>query len=251
MKALKSDESGEGNGEKRVRLIVPLQRFRWLGAAVIFLNVVSLGLILGSSFLAQWSNYQPVSPPTSGDSRVAIYRAASLIWAKDYHWLTGIGPGNFQEEYLAVQPHFEHYPQWAVPHAHNNWMHLWLEGGVLSGLGFGLLGASIFGALRCCRLRFSFTVPLSTAHSDTRPRLESHSKMKALLESEKLKREFQRKERGDLGFKKAVLAGGGEAGALAALIVSYFLLHGLVDATIWQNDTAVIFWVLAIGSSLL
>lgn len=98
-----------------------------------FVVLLSLSLLFLPLF-----NHQPKSPFSSLDSRVAIYEATRKI-IKD-NWLWGIGPGNFQSTYLEYQKYFPPYPQWAVPHTHNNLLHFWAEGGILALLGsIGLL----------------------------------------------------------------------------------------------------------------
>ena len=66
-----------------------------------------------------------------------IWQAALRMIAD--HPLVGIGPGNFQREYLRYQQYFPPYLEWAVPHPHNAFLDLWLEGGVLGVTGFALL----------------------------------------------------------------------------------------------------------------
>ncbi|NTW13857.1 MAG: O-antigen ligase family protein [Candidatus Moranbacteria bacterium] len=70
-------------------------------------------------------------------SRVMIWNASAAILEK--HPIFGIGPRNFQNEYLAIQHMFPPYLEWAVPHPHNVLLSFWLSGGLLALVGFVLL----------------------------------------------------------------------------------------------------------------
>lgn len=70
-------------------------------------------------------------------SRIAIWKSSIKILSDN--WLWGIGPGNFQEKYLAYQKYFPPYPQWAVPQPHNIFLAFWLQTGFLGLIGFLLL----------------------------------------------------------------------------------------------------------------
>jgi O-antigen ligase len=63
--------------------------------------------------------------------------------------LSGIGPGNFQERYLLYQRYFPPYLEWSVPHPHNMFLDIWLEGGILGVCGF--VGLFFFGGMRSLR----------------------------------------------------------------------------------------------------
>ncbi|MDA3814907.1 MAG: O-antigen ligase family protein, partial [Patescibacteria group bacterium] len=129
------------------------------------------------------SNYTPSIPPSSIDSRVAIYQSTEKIIKNNF--FIGIGPLNFQEQYLSYQKYFNPYPQWAVPHAHNVFLHIFAEFGFFALIPFlGLIYLKIF-------------------------------------------KNKTKKPREILVFS----------------ILIYFIIHGLVDTTIWQNDTALLFWV--------
>ena len=51
----------------------------------------------------------------------------------------GIGPGNFQKEYLDYQKYFPPYLEWAVPQPHNLYLAFWLQSGIFGLIGFLLL----------------------------------------------------------------------------------------------------------------
>ncbi len=75
-------------------------------------------------------------------SRVMIWNAASMMISE--HPILGIGPRNFQERYLALQPQFPPYLEWAVPHPHNIFLAFWLFSGISGLLGFVVLLSVLF-----------------------------------------------------------------------------------------------------------
>ncbi len=85
----------------------------------------------------KWQDTIALDERSSLASRSMIWQAALRMIAD--HPLVGIGPGNFQREYLRYQQYFPPYLEWAVPHPHNAFLDLWLEGGVLGVTGFALL----------------------------------------------------------------------------------------------------------------
>lgn len=74
---------------------------------------------------------------SSLESRIMIWKAAEKIIAD--HWLWGVGPGNFQSQYLEYQKYFPPYLEWAVPHPHNLFLAFWLQAGLLGLVGFLIL----------------------------------------------------------------------------------------------------------------
>ncbi len=75
-------------------------------------------------------------------SRLMIWKSAFLM-IRD-HWFFGIGPGIFQEYYLAYQKNFLPYLEWAAPHPHNIFLATWLYAGIIGLVGFLLLLYSFF-----------------------------------------------------------------------------------------------------------
>lgn len=99
---------------------------------ILFFLILIFTLILAeypSEKFQHLSNFQIKSSATS---RIVIWQSAKKIIAD--HWFWGIGAGNFQEKYLAYQPYFKPYPEWAVPQPHNLFLAFWLQTGLL-GLG--------------------------------------------------------------------------------------------------------------------
>ncbi|MEA2006776.1 MAG: O-antigen ligase family protein [Patescibacteria group bacterium] len=101
-----------------------------LALFLLFFNLLFLFTIVNLELFLEIIQYSPSVPATSLDSRIAVYLSSKMILID--HILLGIGSNNFQISYLNYQPHFPPYPQWAIPHAHNMLLHLWIEGGLAS-----------------------------------------------------------------------------------------------------------------------
>ena len=101
---------------------------------IIFIIIfcASLTLPFSSLFFNPWAMGR-----SSLVSRVMVWQV-SLAILKD-HWLFGIGPGAFQDVYLAYQKQFPPYLEWAMPHPHNIFLAAWLYGGLLGIVGFFLI----------------------------------------------------------------------------------------------------------------
>lgn len=67
-------------------------------------------------------------------SRIMIWKTAEKLIQDNLLW--GIGPGNFQNKYLAYQEFYPPYLEWAVPHPHNLFLAFWLYAGGLGLLSF-------------------------------------------------------------------------------------------------------------------
>lgn len=129
----------------------------WVALAVIFLTLgmfyegkksrikVLTGLVFLSVLLVlfQWQNSKfqdliSLSSRSSLYSRLMIWHSTEKILADN--WLFGIGPGNFQAQYLANQKNMpEPYLEWAVPHPHNLFLSFWLQAGLIGIISFLLL----------------------------------------------------------------------------------------------------------------
>jgi O-antigen ligase len=101
-----------------------------------------LGCALGTGalFLLSGGKWQSI---TSFDGRSSL-ASRNMIWHVAFRMieenpLTGIGPGNFQTEYLRYQQYFPPYLEWSAPHPHNSFLDLWLEGGIFGVSGIALL----------------------------------------------------------------------------------------------------------------
>ncbi len=182
------------------------------------LKIITLIIIVGTiaifniNQIAIFTNYHPHTPPTSTDSRLAIYQVTHKMISQN--WLWGIGPGSFQNEYLKQQKNFPAYPQWAVPHAHNNLLHFWAEGGILAFVGLIFIYINIF------KVDDSRRVILAN-----QPFNKNKLKNKTTSKNNQTK---QKKALPQLPFPQLTLL--------------YFVLHGLIDTTIWTMPTAIFFW---------
>lgn len=126
----------------------------WVGALIAFLFTSYLSLkkrsfkllpalvivaFFGVFILLQWptekmQNLLHFTERSSTSSRFMIWRSATAI-LKD-HPFFGIGPGNFQDTYLAYQQFFPPYLEWAVPQPHNLYLAFWLQTGIIGLIGF-------------------------------------------------------------------------------------------------------------------
>lgn len=118
--------------------------FRYLSrvGAFIFIFALLLSTQIGTEkFLAATH----ISERSSLASRVMIWESAVKIIGDNPLW--GIGPGIFQEKYLAYQKYFPPYLEWAVPQPHNLYLAFWLQTGIVGLFGFFLLIISAFRKL--------------------------------------------------------------------------------------------------------
>lgn len=101
-------------------------------APILLLCVVA---ILGYIALSvDWADLASGETRTSLGSRVMIWNTSLSLIAE--HPIVGIGMRNFEEAYLALQPFFPSYLEWAVPHPHNIVLAFWLFTGVVGLIGF-------------------------------------------------------------------------------------------------------------------
>jgi len=91
---------------------------------------------------SKFSNLINFSERSSFASRMIIWDASFLMIKQNP--VMGIGPGNFQDYYLALQKYFPPYLEWAVPEPHNVFLAFWLQAGFLGLIGFLLLLFFIF-----------------------------------------------------------------------------------------------------------
>lgn len=165
-----------------------------------------------------------VSPRSSWQSRLMIWQSAMLI-LKD-HWLLGVGPGLFQEYYLAYQQYWPApYLEWAVPQPHNLLLAWWLQAGLAGLVGFLWLVVIFFRrgfeALKEKKTRDPFFPAEFPTPTISPPQREGERKRGWLLAPE----------------TKPPLS------IVLMAVMIYFLAHGLVDTTFWKNDLALIFWL--------
>ena len=107
-----------------------------LKAVYFYLIIIFSLVVFFTPQLSTLVDHQENVPASAIDSRVVIYSVTQKIIINN--WIVGIGPGNYQDKYLSEQNYFFPFPQWAVPHAHNNLIHFFAEGGIIALI--GLLG---------------------------------------------------------------------------------------------------------------
>ena len=118
--------------------LLSLSNKKFIFVAIIFATVFS-ALI----FQTNTEKFSGIfSERSSMVSRVTIWKS-SLLMLKENPWL-GIGPGNFQNNYLEFQKYFPPYLEWAVPQPHNIFLAFWLQTGLLGFAGFLLLLYFVF-----------------------------------------------------------------------------------------------------------
>jgi len=165
---------------------------------VILLSLFSL-VALSPKFQAIFTSNR-----SSLNSRLTIWQSALHI-LKD-HWLLGIGPGNFQEYYLAYQKYFPPYLEWAVPQPHNIFLAFWLQSGILGVVGFTMILVRFYKKGIPLRLR------------------SGRERLQGVIEDKKNASQI---------YVRLILIS----------IMTYTLAHGLIDTTYWKNDLSVTFWV--------
>jgi O-antigen ligase len=90
--------------------------------------------------MLQWKTLETGEIRSSLASRVMIWNASFRILGQ--HPILGIGLRTFQKEYIASQPEFPLFLEWAVPHPHNLLLAVWLQAGFAGLVGFVLLFAA-------------------------------------------------------------------------------------------------------------
>lgn len=108
----------------------------------LFMGTMFLIILLGATFFTQ-ANSQHLLSIIQGDQRSSL-SSRKMIWQASFemlrqHPFVGIGPGNFQQQYLLLQKDFPPYLEWAVPQPHNIFLAFWLQTGLLGLTGFVLL----------------------------------------------------------------------------------------------------------------
>lgn len=102
-----------------------------IGSVLVIFLAISAFLSVDRDALGSGETRSPLA------SRVMIWNASFRMIAE--RPLVGIGPRNFQEAYLALQPEFPPYLEWAVPHPHDIFLAFWLFTGLPGLLGLVLL----------------------------------------------------------------------------------------------------------------
>jgi O-antigen ligase len=180
-----------GKGEKRDKR--KYFNFRILVSLVILLSLLSL-VFFSPKFQDIFTSNR-----SSLQSRLMIWQSALHI-LKD-HWVLGIGPGNFQEHYLAYQKYFPPYLEWAVPQPHNIFLAFWLQSGILGIVGFVIILVWFYEKGITLRLRSG--------------------------------QEGNKKNASQIYVRLILIS-----------IMTYTLVHGLIDTTYWKNDLSALFWVI-------
>jgi O-antigen ligase len=94
-------------------------------------------LALTIPVVANWRTLGSGETRSSMASRVMIWNASFLLLR--HNPVLGIGMRTFEREYLAVQPVFPPYLEWAVPHPHSLVLAAWLATGISGLAGLAVL----------------------------------------------------------------------------------------------------------------
>lgn len=111
---------------------------KWLLGGVIIVFFILLSQLPNQKF----HDLITLDERSSFSSRLMIWRSAIHIIQDNF--MFGIGPGNFQAEYLAYQKYYPPYLEWAVPHPHNLFLAFWLYAGLVGLVGFLALVIYLF-----------------------------------------------------------------------------------------------------------
>ena len=164
----------------------------------------------------------------------AFKKAIKAIKILKDHWLIGIGPGLFQPYYLDYQKYFPPYLEWAVPQPHNLFLAWWLQAGLLGLIGFLWLVIKFFKQTASIVRHHLFPTLSSTEE-------RGQNELTTPTVSPSRVREGESKKGWVFAIKQPLTI-------FSMAVIIYFLVHGLVDATFWKNDLALIFWVIVLSS---
>lgn len=124
-------------------LLINSRKRKFLGSfLLICFFIIIFFTQLNTEKLSSITNF---SSRSSLASRQTIWKVSEVLIKKQP--IVGIGPGNFQSSYLAMQPVFEPFLEWAVPQPHNIFLAFWLQTGVVGLIGFIVLLFSVFHML--------------------------------------------------------------------------------------------------------
>ncbi|HOW60517.1 MAG TPA: O-antigen ligase family protein [Candidatus Moranbacteria bacterium] len=113
-----------------------------------FLFIAIFLLTIAAAFVLQINSPKFLdlfSERSSWASRTMVWKASVLMIKQNPVW--GVGPGNFQTNYLSLQKYFPPYLQWAVPEPHNIFLAFWIQTGLLGLAGFLFLLFYVFRIL--------------------------------------------------------------------------------------------------------
>lgn len=177
--------------------------------------IIAIAIFIFQLNTPKFSSLINFSERSSFASRMMIWDASFLMIKQNSVW--GIGPGNFQDSYLALQKYFPPYLEWAVPQPHNVFLAFWLQAGLMGLIGFFLLLFLIFK---------TFFEIINQFDVSARSEIEQST--------------------GDSFHSFSLTIKNKKGALLVAPLLGFFLytvLHGLVDTTYWKNDFAFLFWI--------
>ncbi|OGZ34048.1 MAG: hypothetical protein A2646_00095 [Candidatus Portnoybacteria bacterium RIFCSPHIGHO2_02_FULL_39_12] len=132
--------------------------FASLRMTIIIISFIALAITLLIFSQLQTEKFQNILnfSRSSLESRLIIWRTAiEIIKTTPHNFLWGVGPGLFQRYYLAYQPKFKPYLEWAASQPHNLFLAFWLQTGLIGLIGFILLLIWFFSRFKLEQLHWS------------------------------------------------------------------------------------------------
>lgn len=124
-------------------ILAPFKKQFFMFTFIIF--ICGVFLFISQKDSEKMTSLLDFSSRSSIASRATIWKVSTRL-LKD-NIIVGIGPGNFQSSYLAMQKYYPPYLEWAVPQPHNVLLAFWLQAGFLGFIGFLFLLFFIFTTL--------------------------------------------------------------------------------------------------------
>ena len=209
-------------------------------------------LLLAIGAAIYWAGFQPILETIAADDklggldgRIEIWQRGLLLW-RDFTW-TGIGIGLFGAVVPRLYPYFSVATN-DVPHVHNLFLQV--------GIDLGLLGAVAYIGMLVVAI--GMLIHTLKPKNQSKPTVENNSKESTISSAEPVQdgaehnkteqREEQvnmpQKETQNKHYHKVVwrLDDVFAAGTLAAIMA--MLIHGIVDAAVWDNKLAFVPWLL-------
>lgn len=115
---------------------------------IVMFSSLAVVFVAGFAFLhvsGRWAEYSSGQVRNSFASRVMIWNVTADILSDTP--VFGIGPRNFQDEYLSRQENYPPYLEWAVPHPHNIFLSFWISGGISALAGLIVLGIFVIRSI--------------------------------------------------------------------------------------------------------
>jgi putative inorganic carbon (HCO3(-)) transporter len=195
----------------------------WAGLGVLLAVFVALGTLAWDGLLLLFQEVGGEGSLGSLSGRLEVWERG-LYALRDFP-LTGIGIGTFDLVIPTLYPYIEHAQGATVPHAHNLFLQVGVDLGLVGIVLYGWLWVQLFAILRrILRARGYLASDQQDATDLDGPRSRAD-------------RQRERQQRRAAALRRALATGA--LGALVALLV-----HGLIDAPLWGTKLAFVPWLL-------